>query len=391
MIADNQKENKPQEDNFADLLEGSLSGHERYEPGQQIETKIVKIAGESIFIETGGKSEGFLEVNEFIDEEGNLTVNEGDTIKAFFMFSKNGEMQFTTKIGGEKAGHAVLENAHENGIPVEGVVEKEIKGGFDVMIGKLRAFCPYSQMGLERVSPEEYLGKHISFKITEFGEKGRNIVLSNRAILEEEREKIVNELKNTLEPGMKIKGTIKSIQNFGAFVDIGGVQALLPISEIARERVEDINEKLTIGQEIEAAILKLDWENERLSLSIKEILPDPWDEAESKYKEGSRYKGKIVRLTNFGAFVTLESGLDGLIHISDLGGGVRIKHPREVVKQGQTIEVQINSVDTEKRRISLAPVSNSQEGEAMNSYTDKKDDSYKPMGNLGDLLKGKFE
>ncbi len=390
MIADNQKENKPQEDNFADLLEGSLSGHERYEPGQQIEAKIVKIAGESIFIHTGGKSEGYLEVNEFIDEEGNLTVNEGDTIKAFFMFSKNGEMQFTTKIGGEKAGHAVLEKAHENGIPVEGLVEKEIKGGYDVKIGNLRAFCPYSQMGLERVSPEEYLGKHISFKITEFGEKGRNIIVSNRVILEEEREERINELKNTLEEGMKIKGTIKSIQDFGAFVDIGGVQALLPISEIARERVEDIKEELSIGQEIEAAILKIDWDNERISVSIKEILPDPWDEAESKYKDGSKHKGKIVRLTNFGAFVTLEPGLDGLIHISDLGGGVRIKHPREVVKQGQTIEVQVNSVDTEKRRISLAPVSAFQQEETLNSYTDKKDDSYKPMGNLGDLLKGKL-
>ncbi len=388
---DQKDSNVSKEDNFEDLLEGSLSGHERFEPGQLIEAEIVKISGEWIFIDTGGKSEGHLEVKEFTDENGDLTVKEGDKISAYFMSSQNGEMHFTTKIGGDKAGRSALQNAYENGIPVEGLVEKEIKGGYDVKLGNLRAFCPYSQMGLERENPEKYIGKHMPFKITEFAENGRNIIISNRAIEEEERQAKIDELRETLKQGMVVKGIIKSIQDFGAFVDIGGVQALLPISEISRERVEDIRQTLSVGQNVEAALLSLDWENDRISISMKEIQPDPWDKVNENYTKGSRYKGKIVRLTNFGAFVTLEPGLDGLIHISDLGAGKRIKHPKEVVKQGQIIEVQINSIDVDKKRISLAPLNFTKEEETLKQYTDKNDNSFKPMGNLGELLKGKLD
>ncbi len=391
MTQDNQNNNKEMKENFADLLKDNYVDNGMPEPGQLIEAEIVSISGEWIFLYLGGKSEGHIEAKELTDKEGNLTVKEGDTIKAYFMSSQNGELHFTTKIRGDKAGHAVLQNAHENGIPVEGFVEKEIKGGYDVKIGNSRAFCPYSQMGLERENPEKYIGQHFSFRITEFSEKGRNIILSNRAILEEERKEQVEIMKQSLQAGMKVKGTVKSIQNFGAFVDIDGVQALLPISQISRSRVDDINESLSIGQEIEAAIIDLDWENERISISMKEIQPDPWDEAQSKYQEGSRHTGKIARIMNFGAFVTLEPGLDGLIHISDLGGETRIKHPREVVSEGKAIEVQIESVNTEKKRISLKPLLSSHKEENYQQFMDKKDDSYNPFGNLGDLLKDKLD
>ncbi|MDY7029997.1 MAG: S1 RNA-binding domain-containing protein, partial [Spirochaetota bacterium] len=198
-------ENNPDthEDNFAALYEQSLSEMGPLEPGQLIETTIVSISDDCIFLQLSGKSEGVLDSAEMTDPDGNLTVKEGDTIKAFFLYAKNGEMRFTTKISGDKAGKAVLAEAFESGIPVEGTVEKEIKGGFEVRIGETRAFCPFSQMGSKRIeSPQEYIGKQLTFKILEHSENGRNILVSNRAILEEEHEKQVELLKKTLQKDM---------------------------------------------------------------------------------------------------------------------------------------------------------------------------------------------
>jgi small subunit ribosomal protein S1 len=317
------------------------------------------------------------------DKDGNLTVKEGDQIKAFFLSSHNGEKRFTTRISGDKAGKAVLENAFENGIPVEGVVEKEIKGGFEVKIGDSRAFCPYSQMGQKRVEDAKiYIGKHLTFKILEHKENGRNILVSNRAIFEEERQKQLEILKKTLKEDMVINGTITQVQDFGAFVDLGGVQALLPISEIARGRVEDIHKTLSTGQEIEASIIKLDWKNERITLSMKALLSDPWSLAPNKYKSGTKHKGVVVRLTDFGAFVSLEPGLDGLIHISDLKGDTRDGDPGDVLKKGQKINVQINSIDPVEKRISLKLVSSLEEDEQFKKYMEPETDTYNPFADL---------
>jgi small subunit ribosomal protein S1 len=372
-----------QESEFERLLEENLSEKRSLEPGQLIEAEIVSISEDCIFLQLDGKSEGQLDTAEMIDSKGNITVKEGDKIKVFFLSGKNGIMQFTTRISGEKAEDTVLRSAFENGIPVEGIVEKEIKGGFDVKIGETRAFCPFSQMGMRRVeNPGDFTGKHLTFKITEYSEKGRNIVVSNRAILEEERQKKIELLKESLTEDMTITGTVKSIQSFGAFIDIGGVQALLPISEISRDRVEDIHKVLTPGQEIEVAILKLDWNNEKFSVSMKKLLPDPWDEAKSKYPKGSTHKGTVVRLMNFGAFVNLEPGLDGLVHISELKGDERIDHPRDAVKEGQTLEVEINDVDVQKKRISLKPAGRSQLDESLSKYMDSEPDTYNPFSAL---------
>lgn len=369
-----------QESEFERLLNENLSERRTLEPGQLIEAEIVSISEDCIFLQMDGKSEGQLDAAELIDNEGHMTVAEGDTIKAFFLSAKNGVMQFTTKIRGEKAENTVLKSAFENGIPVEGLVEKEIKGGFDVKIGETRAFCPFSQMGMKRVeNPAELVGKQFTFKIAEYSEKGRNIIVSNRAILEEEHQKRIEELKASLKEGMTISGTVTSLQSFGAFVDIGGVQALLPISEISRDRVEDIGQLLSPGQEIEAAILKLDWKNERLSLSMKKLLPDPWDEAAENYPKGSSHKGTVVRLMNFGAFVSLEPGLDGLVHISELAGEERINHPRDVVKEGDTLEVEINDVDVKKKRISLKPAGKAQLDASLSKYMEGEEDTYNPF------------
>ncbi|MEA1910109.1 MAG: S1 RNA-binding domain-containing protein [Spirochaetota bacterium] len=371
------------EENFADLLESSISGLNKLEPGQLIEADIVSISGDCIFLQLSGKSEGQLDTAELIDKDGNLTVKEGDRIKAFFLYSKNGEMYFTTKISGDKAGKAVMENAFNSGIPIEGSVEKEIKGGFEIKIGDSRAFCPYSQIGKKRVeNPEEYIGKTLTFKILEYSENGRNILVSNRAILKEEQDAQIEILKKTLHENMNVKGTVKSLQSFGAFVEISGVQALLPISEISRSRVDDIHKSLSVGQEIEAAVIKLDWKKERITLSLKKLLADPWVKAQKKYKSGSKHTGEVARITNFGAFVTLEPGLDGLIHISDLEGDSRDFNPREALKKGQSINVQINSIDTEKKRISLKPAAEAQDKEAFKQYMEGDSDTYNPFAHL---------
>lgn len=387
MNINNSEEN---EDDFAALFENSLSDMKPMAPGQLVETEIVSISGDCIFLQLSGKSEGQLDKAEMTDKDGNLTVKEGDTIKAFFLSSKNGEMLFTTRISGDKAGSAVLENAFESGIPVEGIVEKEIKGGFEIKIGDTRAFCPYSQMDLKRVeNPESYIGKNHTFKILEYGENGRNILVSIRAILEIKHKEQIEILKKELKENTVIKGTIKLIQDFGAFVDIRGVQALLPISEISRARVDDIHKTLSIGQEIEAEIIKLDWEKERITLSMKSLSSDPWDAAQKKYKNGSKHKGVVVRITDFGAFVSLEPGLDGLVHISDLKGDNRDNRdnsPGDMLKKGQSLTVQINSIDIEKKRISLKPVSSIQQDEDNKKYLEPESDGYNPFA---ELLKGK--
>ncbi len=371
------------EDDFATLFENSFSKVNKMEPGQSIETEIVSISGDTIFLQLSGKSEGLLDTAEMIDKDGSISVKEGDRIKVFFLSANHGEMHFTTKISGDKAGKAVLENAFESGIPVEGKVEKEIKGGFEIKIGDTRAFCPYSQIGPKRIeNPESYIGKNLTFKILEHSENGRNILVSNRIILEEEHKKQIEILKKTLRENMVIKGTIKLVQDFGAFVDVNGLQALLPISEISRSRVDDIHKLLSVGQEIEASLIKIDWKTERITLSMKALLSDPWDEARTKYKIGTKHKGEVVRITDFGAFVSLEPGLDGLVHISDLESDTRDKNPSDILKKGQSLTVQIKSIDTEKKRISLKPVSSIQQDEDNKQYLEPETDTYNPFAAL---------
>ena len=228
----------------------------RLTPGQQVSTIIAAISGDTVFLDLSAKSEGVLDANELKDKDGKLTVKAGDEIKAYFTGLKNGEMQFTTKIAGDKADNSMLENAYQNGIPVEGTVEKEIKGGFEVKIGGTRAFCPYSQMGYrQKAEAAEFVGKHLTFLITEFKDGGRNLLVSNRKIMEAEHEKQMDNFSESLKAGMTVTGKVMALHDYGAFVDIGGFQALLPISEISRERITDINSVLKVGQEVTAKVL----------------------------------------------------------------------------------------------------------------------------------------
>ncbi len=349
-------DNTSDHESFADLFKDDTIANKQLSPGQKIEARVVDVSHDSIFLDVGEKSEGFLDHKELEDETGAATVKVGDTLEVYFLSSANNELLFTTKIGGGSTSRAHLEEAYRSRIPLEGIVKKEIKGGFEITVaGNVRAFCPYSQMGLKRIAdPEEYIGEHMLFKITKFSEGGRNIVLSRRIILEEEREQKRDELKEYLQEGMSIKGKITSIKDFGAFVDADGIEGLIPISEIGWSRTENIHDVLTEGQDVEVVILKLDWENERFSFSLKQALADPWQDIAKQFSVGSFHSGKIIRLAQFGAFVNLAAGIDGLIHISKLGGGRRINHPKEVVEEGQTVDVKIEDIDQEQKRISLS-------------------------------------
>jgi small subunit ribosomal protein S1 len=362
---------------FAELFEQSFKKPSRLEPGQKVEAVIVKITDEWIFLDLGDKSEGCLDRKELLDADGNLTVAEGERVSAYFLSSENNERLFTTRVSGGAAGNQFLEEAFHSRIPVEGVAEKEIKGGYEIKIaGSVRGFCPFSQMGLRRSdNPQEVIGKKLLFKITEYRDNGRSLVLSNRKVLEEERERIREELKKTLQKDMVLKGTVISLRPFGAFVDIGGVEALLPISEVGWSRIDDLSSVLSPGQELEVKVTDLDWEKNRVSVSLKATLPDPWLQLSARFPEESCHTGTVAHLAPFGAFVTLAPGIDGLIHISQLGQGKRINHPREVLAEGQAIEVRVIKIDMESKRLSLvlaSSVPQEQEEDDFKQYVEKQ-------------------
>lgn len=406
-----QEEKNQEEKSFAELFNENESTGEKLTPGEKVTAEVVRLSKEWVFLDLGGKSEGALAVAEVVDDEGNPTVKEGDRMEVYFLGVERNEKIFTIKIGGIAA-KAHLEEAFHGGIPVQGTVQKEIKGGFEVKIaGNVRAFCPYSQVSLRRAAdPSVFIGQELAFKIIEYRENGRNIIVSHRKILEEERAEQRASLEQTLEIGQVVQGTITSVRKFGAFVDIGGVEGLIPISEISWDHITDIHSRVEEGQMVEVTVKKLDWQNDRFSFSLKDTLPDPWSTC--TLQEGTVVTGTVARLADFGAFVTLAPGIDGLLHISNLGGGRRINHPREVVREGESVEVRIDAIDSEQKRISLAlaqPVEEEAETRKKRGRKDKKDGNElreefqrfqekrgsggktTSMGTLGDLLKKKLE
>ena len=346
---------REQEENFAAMLDQSTIG-ERLYPGQKVRAKVVSVSGDLVYIDLGGKSEGAVDLAEFINKEGVTIVHEGDEIEAFFVTVQDGLMILTTLVGGYSAITLNgISDACEAGVPVNGEVKKEIKGGFEVSVGGVRCFCPFSHIDVKGGREGSvYLGRTFPFKVLEYGEEGKKIVLSRRVLLEQEKEAKVEKLKESLAKGMDVTAEVKSIQKFGVFVDMGGVDGLIPMSEISWDRSVNAGDVLSIGQNITARIISLDWEKNRLALSLKAMQPDPWSSAAEKYPVDSRVSGSIVRLLSFGAFVRLEPGIEGLIHISNLGAGRRINHPREVVEAGQWVDVYVLSVDQQNRKISLS-------------------------------------
>ncbi|WP_028584636.1 30S ribosomal protein S1 [Desulfogranum mediterraneum] len=380
------------DEKFTDLFQAKAVTRPSLKPGDRVQAVIAAINGESIFLDVGVKSEGILNSGELRNDEGEIPHAVGDTIEVFLLSARGGEMVFTTKIGSGQASAEELENAFHAGIPVEGKVTGEVKGGFSVQVAGQRGFCPYSQMGIRRVDePELYLEQTLSFKIIEFGNRGKNIILSARAILEEQRALEREKLVETLEEGMTVNGTVTSIRDFGAFVDIGGVDGLIPISELAWGQTDKVEDVVQLGQEVEVMVKRLDWESDKISLSLRAALANPWDEVGEKYPLGSTHLGRVSRLADFGAFITLEPGIDGLLHISKLGSGRRINHPREVLEAGQELTIKIDAIDQDQQRISLVPADYTEKEQREERYTPPPADSTpKSMGTLGDLLKAQI-
>ncbi|HBI47549.1 MAG TPA: 30S ribosomal protein S1 [Smithella sp.] len=379
---------------FAEMLEETNLVPKHFDAGEKTEAIVVKISPEWIFIDLGAKSEGYLDKNEFMDEEGNLTVKEGDTITAYFISSRHGEKLFTTKLLTSKSVDDFLLNAYQNQIPLEAAVEKEIKGGFSIRINpNASGFCPYSQMDVRRIDDvAAYVGKKFEFVVAEYSENGRNIILSRRPLLEKIEQEKKSALKESLKKGMSVSGVVASVQKFGAFIDLGGIQALLPVSEMGWGRVDDPKVLYSPGDKVEAVVINIDWESNRITLSAKATLPNPWDEVVRKYAEGSVLKGKVSHLTNFGAFVTIEAGVEGLLHISKIARGKKIKHACDVLKAGEEVEIRIEKIDRENKKISLDMAGNDKDTSVAGEDEDFR--SYiapapKTMGTFGDLLRNK--
>jgi small subunit ribosomal protein S1 len=377
---------------FSELLNETDLTPRLFSAGERLDTIIVKITADWIFLDLGAKSEGYLDKKELLDENGSLTVKEGDPLTAYFLSSRHGEKLFTTKLLTSKSVNDFLFDAYKNQMPLDAIVEKEIKGGFSVRINaNVSGFCPYSQMDTKKIDDAAaYIGKKFEFIVAEYSENGRNIILSRRPLLEKIEQEKVAALKESLQKGMTISGVVANVQKFGAFVDIGGMQALMPVSEMGWGRVDDPKMLYSPGDKVEAVIINLDWENNRITLSIKENLPNPWDEFVRKYPEGSLLKGKVSTLTNFGAFITLEAGVEGLLHISKLARGKKIKHAGDVIKTSEEIEVRIEKIDRENKKISLDLAGSDKDSSAATEDDDFRGyigKSPKAMGTLADMFK----
>ncbi|MBP7517439.1 MAG: 30S ribosomal protein S1 [Desulfobulbus sp.] len=376
------------DESFADLFQAKTVSRPTMKPGDRIEATVVGISGENIFLDVGAKSEGVLAAAELRNEAGELTVGIGDRVRVYLLPKRGGEMACTTRLGGGQTTPREIEEAFEAGIPVEGKVTAEVKGGFSVTVAGHRCFCPYSQMDIRRVEQaDSYLDKTLAFKIMEFGSQGRNIILSARALQEEQRAREREQLKEQLREGVQVSGTVTSVRDFGAFVDIGGVDGLIPISELAWGQTDRVEDVLSLGQQVQVVVKRLDWDRDRISLSLRETTENPWDKAAERYPAGSVHQGRVSRLAAFGAFVTLEAGVDGLLHISRLGAGRRIHHPREVVEVGQELTVKIESVDTAQQRIALVPEDYAPREKTEDTPVPPAPREPVSMGTLGDLLK----
>lgn len=356
-----------------------------FEPGQEIETTIVQISNDTIFLDLNQKTEGILDKAELADDNGNVNVKEGDRIKAFYINTKDGVPHFTTRIAGQNADSDMLEKAFESGLPVEGKVEKEIKGGFEVKIGSTRAFCPFSQMGYkQKEEPSYYIGRVMTFKIQEYKEGGKNLIVSNRAVGELEYADNLKKLEAKYKEGDIVDGKVIELKDKGAVVDIGGVQAFLPISEISRGRVNKVADKLSAGQEIKAKIIATDWNRERISISTKALEEDPWDTVTERYSEGKKVDGTIARVADFGVFVTLEEGIDGLVHISELSVDANTNLKKKF-NAGDKMSVIVKSVDASAKRISLTTTTSLEQDKTTAKYMSSQDDdgdTYNPFAAL---------
>ncbi|MFO7652254.1 MAG: S1 RNA-binding domain-containing protein [Candidatus Krumholzibacteriia bacterium] len=344
---------------FARLLEQQEAAPTRvFRPGDKVTGTIVQIGEQDAYVDCGGRNELRLDVGELRGEDGQIAHAVGDEITAHVKKDSEGELGLTRALALDTAGLEALQQASESGTPVKGKVQDVNKGGLTVQVAGRRGFCPFSQIDLRRVEdPERFIGQELEFKILELSEDGRNIVLSRRALLQERRETEATETRSTLALGDERTGRVTRLVPFGAFVDIGGVEGLVHISQISHERVSDPAEVLEEGQEVRVKVLEIQnlgqGRRERVGLSMKALAADPWPATAERLQPGTDVRGVVTRLVDFGVFVELEPGVEGLVHISEMADR-RILHPRELVSEGDEVDVRVLTVDLERRRISLS-------------------------------------
>src|ERR1051325_6115576 len=337
---------------FEALFEESLR---TVKPGGVVKGRVVGITSTHVLIDVGYKSEGQIPIQEFMDRQGNVQVKVGDDVDVYFdsSESEHGGIVLSRQRAANIKVRDEIENAYNEGRGIEGNIVGKVKGGFKVDVG-VPAFLPGSHVDIR---PSRNLGKFIGttdrFAVVKYNRARGNVVVSRRALLEKERDSLKQEILKILEEGVILEGTVKNITGYGAFVDLGGIDGILHISDMSWGRISHPSEIVQVGDKVKVVVLKFDAEKERISLGMKQLTPDPWHEVAEKYPLGTRVQGKVISIMDYGAFVELESGIEGLIHISEMSWTKKVAHPSKILQAGQMVEVIVLNVDPGHRRISL--------------------------------------
>jgi small subunit ribosomal protein S1 len=342
-------------ESFAELFEESLNTTQ-LNPGSILKGTVVHVGSEMVVVNAGLKSEGYIPLEQFFNEQGELEVQEGDIVEVALDTMEDGFGE--TRLSREKAKRAQawirLEKAHDDSEIVKGTIGGRVKGGFTVELGDIRAFLPGSLVDVRPVRDPGYLeGKELEFKVIKLDQKRNNVVVSRRAVVETESSEERDALLESLEEGKVVKGIVKNLTDYGAFVDLGGVDGLLHITDMSWKRIKHPSELINIGDEIDVKVLKFDRERSRVSLGMKQMGEDPWVDVARRYPVGSRLFGKVTNLAEYGCFAELEDGIEGLVHVSEMDWTNKNIHPSKVVQLGDEVEVMVLDIDGERRRISL--------------------------------------
>lgn len=352
-------EEKPANDNFAQMVESYNAQIEaEVRVGDKLKAQIISIGADSVFVNTGTKIDGVVEKKELLDESGNFPYKEGDVLDLYVVTVRENEIRLSKALSGA-GGEDLLRDAFNNKIPVEGKIREQCKGGFIVDVMQQRAFCPVSQIDTRYVEkPEEYVGNTYQFKISRFENNGKNIVLSRRDLLAREQKELKKQFMETLVAGAVLPGKVRNVMPYGAFVELyPGVEGMVHVSELSWSRVEKTEEAIKTGDEITVKILSVE-KNEKnqlkISLSVKQVDGDPWESGEMTFNAGDKIQGKVTRCTDFGAFVEIAPGIEGLVHVSEMSYVKRVMKPEDVVKPGDIVDVMVKEADMSKKRISLS-------------------------------------
>jgi small subunit ribosomal protein S1 len=338
---------------FSTLLDSEET--KNFVEGEVYMGQVVNIGPDYTMVDIGYKQEGLVSTREFVNYDGTLKIKEGETIEVYLdkLESSMGNLVLSKDKAEILKAWDKISEACESGTPLEGTVVAKVKGGLSVDIG-VKAFLPGSQIDLRPTRYlDKYIGKRMEFKVIKFNKKRGNIVLSRRAILQEERNKMRGEILEQMQEGMIVKGVVKNITDYGAFIDLGGIDGLLHITDMSWGRVKHPSNLLNIGDEIEVKILKFDKDKERVSLGLKQVQPNPWEEAQDKYVAGKKVSGEVVSVKDYGIFIELDDGIEGLIHVSEMSWTNKIKNPAKHFTVGEQVEAQVLDVDVENKRISL--------------------------------------